>query len=34
MHQPIPAGKVVSFKEKLEWTLTAKYNIGKKPSIN
>ena len=22
--------KVVSFKEKLEWTLTAKYNIGKK----
>lgn len=26
--------KVVSFKEKLEWTLTAKYNIGKKPSIN
>ncbi len=26
--------KVVPFKEKLEWTLTAKYNIGKKPSIN
>ncbi len=26
--------KVVSFKEKPEWTLTAKYNIGKKPSIN
>jgi len=26
--------KVVSFKEKLDWTLTAKYNIGKKPSIN
>jgi hypothetical protein len=24
--------KVVSFKEKADWTLTAKYNIGKKPS--
>lgn len=24
--------KVVSFKEKPEWTLVAKYNIGKKPS--
>jgi len=24
--------KVVSFKEKAEWTLTAKYNIGKKPT--
>lgn len=24
--------KVVSFKEKADWTLTAKYNIGKKPT--
>lgn len=24
--------KVVSFKEKNDWTLTAKYNIGKKPT--
>lgn len=24
--------KVVSFKEKAEWSLVAKYNIGKKPS--
>ncbi len=26
--------KVVSFKEKRDWTLTAKYNIGKKPNTN
>ena len=26
--------KVVSFKEKQDWTLTAKYNIGKKPNTN
>ena len=31
---PLSQIKIISYKEKSEWTLTAKYNIGKKREVN
>jgi hypothetical protein len=31
---PLSQIKIISYKEKSEWTLTAKYNIGKKREAN